>query len=54
MTLNELIRKAQALSMQLSSGDVPLVTANNTLVEDITLEFRDEEDAGQYVDINIW
>ena len=24
MTLNDLIRKAQALAMQLSSGDVPL------------------------------
>ena len=54
MTLNDLIRKANELAMQLSSGDVPLVTADNTLVDDITLDFHGVEDEGPYIDINIW
>ena len=53
MTLNDLIRKAQALSMQLSSGDVPLVFEGE-VVDDIVLEYKDEDEEGPCVRITFW
>lgn len=52
MTLNDLIRKANNLAMQLSSGDVPLVT-EDTIIDDITFDFHNENDES-YIRINIW
>lgn len=53
MTLNDLIRKAQALATQLSSGDVPLV-CETIPVEDMDFEFRTNEDGELYVHITLW
>lgn len=53
MTLNDLIRKAQALATQLSSGDVPLVL-EKIPVKDMDFEFRTDEDGDQYVHITLW
>lgn len=53
MTLNDLIRKAQALAMQLSSGDVPLVNDVGYLIEDVTFEFIDDEGI-QKIEIMLW
>lgn len=52
MTLNDLIRKANDMAIQLSSGDVPLV-CETVPVEDMDFEFRDE-DGNQYVHITLW
>lgn len=51
MTLNDLIRKANNLAMQLSSGDVPLVTED--IIDDITFDFHNEDDES-YIRVNIW
>ena len=51
MTLNDLIRKANEMAKQLSSGDEPLVW--NNIPVDMDFEFRDE-DGDQYVHITIW
>lgn len=53
MTLNELIRKAQALAFQLSSGDVPL-HLEKIPVNDMDFEFMTDEDGEQYVEITLW
>lgn len=53
MTLNDLIRKAQALAMQLSSGDIQLVNYNNSILDDVTFEFIDDE-GGQRIEMIMW
>lgn len=53
MTLNELMRKAQALAYQLSSGDVPLVLEGE-VVDDIVLEYKGEDEGGPCVEITLW
>lgn len=53
MTLNELIRKAQALSFQLSSGDVPLVLEDEVL-DDVTFEYINTDEGGPAVKISLW
>ena len=50
MTLNELIRKAQALAFQLSSGDIP-INLEKIPVEDLDFELMTDEDGDQYVEI---
>lgn len=52
MILNDLIRKANNMAMQLSSGDVPLVT-EDTIINDITFDFHNEDDES-YIRVNIW
>ena len=53
MTLNDLIRKANDMAMQLSSGDVPLVNYNNSLLDDVTFEFIDNK-GGQRIEMIMW
>lgn len=53
MTLNDLIRKANEMARQLSSGDVPLVL-EKIPVSDMDFEFRTDEDGDQYVHITLW
>jgi hypothetical protein len=53
MTLNELIRKAQALAFRLSSGDIP-IHLEKIPVEDLDFEFMTDEDGDQYVEITVW
>lgn len=43
MTLNDLIRKAQALAMRLSSGDIELYDEAHVLISDIQFEYTDDE-----------
>ena len=53
MTLNDLIREASQMAMQLSSGDVPLVL-EGIPVNDMEFDFRTDEDGDQYVHITLW
>lgn len=53
MTLNDLIFKASNLAMQLSSGGVPLVNPYNSMVEDVTFEFINDE-GGQRIEMIMW
>jgi hypothetical protein len=51
MTLNELIRKAQAMSRQLSSGDVELIQQGSRW-DDITFELKHDED-GYWIEVDV-
>ena len=53
MTLNDLIRKANDMARQLSSGDVPLVY-EAIPVKDMNFEFCADEDGDQYIHITLW
>lgn len=52
MILNDLIRKANNMAMQLLSGDVPLVT-EDIIIDDITFDFHNEDNES-YIRIDIW
>jgi hypothetical protein len=51
MTLNDLIRKANAMAMQLSSGDVPI--CHNGYEVDIDLEFHYPNNEKPIIEINL-
>ena len=53
MTLNELIRKAQALAFRLSSGDIP-IHLEKIPVKDMGFALVTDEDGDQYVEITLW
>lgn len=54
MTLNDLLREANSLGMQLSSGDVPLAFPRERLtldyIEDIKLEYHED---GPYIEVKM-
>ena len=54
MTLNDLVRKASSLAMQLSSGDVPLTFPRERLtfdyIADIKLEYHEE---GPHIEVKL-
>ncbi len=43
MTLNDLIRKANRMAMQLSSGDIELYDEAYVLISDIQFEYTEDE-----------
>ena len=53
MTLNDLIRKANEMARQLSSGDVPL-HLEKIPVKDMDFDFVTDEDGDQFVEITLW
>lgn len=53
MTLNDLIRKANDMARQLSSGDVP-VKVNWTPMDDVSFEFATDDYGEQYINIIFW
>lgn len=53
MTLNQLIQKAQSLSYQLSSGDIPLYDEAYIEIQDIRFEVI-TDDGDPYVQITTY
>lgn len=53
MTLNQLIQKAQSLSCQLSSGDIPLYDEIDIEIQDIKFEVI-TDDGDPYVKMTIY
>ena len=53
MTLNQLIQKAQSLSYQLSSGDIPLYDDLNIEIQDIEFEVI-TDDGDHYVQMTVY
>lgn len=53
MTLNDIIRKANEVAMQLSSGDVPLEYQGG-LVKEINLVLLTYEDGKPFIDIELF
>lgn len=53
MTLNDLLRKAQALAMQMSSGDVP-IKVNWIPMDDVTFELVTDDYGEQFINIIFW
>lgn len=55
MTLNDLIRKAQSLAQQFSTGDIPLYDEQGVEIQDIRLTVEDDyDDEGPYIIVDIW
>lgn len=53
MTLNQLIQKAQSLSYQLSSGDIPLYGKLNIEIQDVEFKVITDDD-GPYIRMIIY
>ena len=54
MTLNDLIRKAQSLAQQFSTGDIPLYDGLYIEIQDIDLIVEDDYDGeGPYIIVGI-
>ena len=54
MTLNDLIRKAQSLAQQFSTGDIPLYNEQGVEIQDIRLTVEDDyDDEGPYIIVEI-
>lgn len=54
MTLNDLIRKAQSLTQQFSTGDIPLYDEQCVEIQDIRLTVEDDyDDEGPYIIVEI-
>ena len=55
MTLNDLLRKAQSLAQQFSTGDIPLYDGLYREIQDIDLTVEDDyDDEGPYIIVDIW
>ena len=52
MTLNDLIRKANALAMQMSSGDVDLYDEGFVQITDVRFDLLDDED-GTFIQMTV-
>ena len=54
MTLNNLLRKAQALAQQFSTGEIPLYDGLYREIQDIDLTVEDDyDDEGPYIIVEI-
>lgn len=53
MTLNDLIRKAHEMGMQLSSGDVSLYDKNYVEIRDIKFDFCTDNEGEHFIRMRV-